>query len=98
VYIAAFATAIAQQFPGCPDANAQEIAGHACQKYSGRVGRSSAAKQFDRAAIRLAVIAYIRHKYTKYDKLLARYTDRQEARSEVRGTIEEILEKWEQPR
>jgi hypothetical protein len=37
------------------------------------------------------------HKYTKYDWLLARYNDRQEARSEVRGTIEQVLDKWEQP-
>jgi hypothetical protein len=96
-YIAAFAKAIIEQFPGCPREDAQEIAGHACQKYSGRVGRSVAAKQFDPAAVRLAVIAHIRHKYTEYDRLLARYNDRQEARSEVRGMIEEILEKWEQP-
>jgi hypothetical protein len=96
-YIAAFAKAIAQQFPGCPQEDAQEIAGHACQKYSGRVGRSAAAKQFDPTAVRLAVIAHIRHKYTKYDKLLAQYNDRQETRSEVRGTIEQVLDQWEQP-
>jgi hypothetical protein len=94
-YIAAFAKAIAQQFPGCPKQDAQEIAFHACQKYSGRVGRSAAAKQFDPTAIRLAVIAYIRHKYTKYDKLLARYDDRQLARGEVQPTIEKVLYRWE---
>jgi hypothetical protein len=95
-YIAAFAKAIAQQFPACPKDDAQEIAGHACQKYSGRVGRSSAAKQFDPTAVRLAVIAHIRHKYTKYDKLLTRYDDRQQARSEVQGQIEQLLDKWRQ--
>jgi hypothetical protein len=94
-YIATFAKAIAQQFPGCPKDDAQAIAFHACQKYSGRVGRSAAAKQLDPAAIRLAVIAYIRHKYTKYDKLLARYDDRQLARSEVQPKIENVLCKWE---
>jgi hypothetical protein len=73
------------------------MAGHACQKYSGRVGRSAAAKKFDPTTVRLAVMAHIRHKYTKCDRLLARYNGRQEARSEVRGMIEEILEKWEQP-
>ena len=93
-YITAFAKAIAQQFPGCPQADVQEIAGHACQKYSGRVGRSAAAKQFDPAAVRLAVIAHIRHKYTKYETLLARYDDRQLARSEVRGEIENVLYRW----
>lgn len=97
-YIVAFAKAIAEQFPGCPDEDAQEIAAHACQKYSGRVGRSAAAKQFDPTAVRLAVMAHVRHKYTNYDKLLARYDDKQEARREVRGRIEEILARWEQSR
>jgi hypothetical protein len=96
-YVAAFAKAIARQFPSCPEEDAQEIARHACQKYSGRVGRSAAAKQFDPAAVRLALIAHVRHKRSGYDELLARYDDRQEARSEVRGRIDEILEKWEQP-
>jgi hypothetical protein len=95
-YVAAFAKAIVRQFPGCPREDAQEMAGHACRKHSGRVGRSAAAKQFDPAAVRLAVIAYVRHKYTKYDRLLARCHDRQEARSEVRGMIEEILARWGQ--
>jgi hypothetical protein len=95
-YIAAFAKAIGVQFPGCPEEDTREIAGHACQKYSGRVGRSAAAKQLDPAAIRLAVIAHIRHKYTKYDKLLRRYDDKREARSEVRDRIADILTRWEQ--
>ena len=51
--------AIAQQFPGCPEEDTQEIAGHACQQYSGRVGRSAAAKQFDPTTVRLAVIAHM---------------------------------------
>jgi hypothetical protein len=94
-YIATFAKAIAQQFPGCPEEDVQEIAGHACQKYSGRVGRSAAAKQLEPTAVRLAVIAHIRHKYTKYDRLLARHGDRHLARSEVQTKIEEVLCKWE---
>ena len=71
VYIGAFAQAIAKQFPRCPEEDAQEIAGHACQKYSGRVADPAAAKQFDPTAVRLAVIAHVRHKYTNYDELLA---------------------------
>jgi hypothetical protein len=42
----------------------------------------------------LAVIAHIRHKYTKYERLLARYDDRQLARGEVQGKIEDVLAKW----
>jgi len=94
-YVAAFAEALLKQFPHCPPKDAQEIAAHACQKYSGRVGRSAAARQFDPAAIRLAVIAHVRHKYTKYERLLARYDDRHLARGEVQGKVEHVLHKWE---
>ena len=54
-------------------------------------------KQFDATAIRLAVVAHIRHKYTDYDRLLARYDDKQEARWAVQGRIQEILDEWEHP-
>ncbi len=97
VYIAAFAKALRKQFPRCPQQDAHEIAAHACQKYSGRVGRSAAAKQLEPQAIRLAVIAHIRHKYTQYDRLLARYDDRYLARSQVQGRIEQVLIRWERP-
>ena len=96
-YVAQFARAIHRQYPGCPEEDGTEIAIHACEKYSGRVGRSAAAKEFDSTAIRLAVIAHIRHKHTKYDRLLDRYGDRQLARREVRGQIEAMLDEWEQP-
>lgn len=57
----------------------------------------AAAKQFDATAVRLAVIAHIRHKYTRYDRLLIRYEDRGLARQEVQPKIEEILDKRENP-
>jgi hypothetical protein len=94
-YIAAFTEAILAQFPGCPLNDARQIATHACQKYSGRVGRTATAKQFEPTAIRLAVIAHIRHTYTKYDRVLARHGDRHLARSEVQMRIEKVLCKWE---
>lgn len=96
-YIKRFAKAISEHYPGRPEEDADEIAQHACQKYSGRVGRSAAAKQFDAGAVRLAVIAHIRHKYTRYDRLLVRYDDRGLARQEIQPKIEEILDKWENP-
>jgi len=34
----------------------------------GRGGRSAAAKSFDEEAVRLAVIAHIRHRETDYDE------------------------------
>ena len=69
-YIQRFAEKICQLFPKCPSKTAQSIAEHACRKYSGRVGRSAAAKAFDENAIGLAVRAHVRHVETPYDKLL----------------------------
>ena len=83
-----------QTFSPCPVADAQDIARHACQKHSGRVGRSAAARRFDPVAVRLAVIAHIRHTRTSYDNLLARHGDRQLARSEVELKIKKVLYKW----
>ena len=57
-YIRRFAKAIIKLYPKCPPITANSIAEHACTKYSGRVGRSAAAKVLDEQAIRLAVIAH----------------------------------------
>lgn len=94
-YIEEFAGRIRQLFPGCPAGREQTIAEHACVKYSGRVGRSAAAKSLDEEAVRLGVIAHIRHTETKYDKLLARGYDRREVRAEVQDDISEILYAWQ---
>lgn len=97
-FIDAFAGAIRTQYPGCPAEEAAAIATHACLKHSGRVGRSAAAKAFDPSAIRLAVIARIRHMHTGYDKMLMRTGDRQLARAAVQPQIDLILLRWEQGR
>lgn len=93
-YVAAFAERIAVQYPGCPRGEAQAIARHACQKHSGRVGRSAAAKEFDPDMIDLAVTAHVRHAHTNYDKLLSRGADRIDARHEVRDTVQATLLRW----
>jgi len=46
-YIEGFAERVSLLYPKCPSKTAQSIAEHACAKYSGRVGRSAAAKAFD---------------------------------------------------
>jgi hypothetical protein len=94
-YVAAFARAIREHFPGCPPAEVTEIAEHACRKYSGRVGRSAAAKEFAAAAIRLAVIAHIRHGHTRYDEILVETADRVQARAEIQDEVERWLAKWQ---
>lgn len=94
-YVVAFAERIREVFPGCPPADAEAIARHACAKYSGRVGRSRAAKAFEPDAVRLAVRAHIRHRYTSYDDLLAAGHEPSEARPLVREQIEWLLARWE---
>src|SRR2546426_9835949 len=56
-------------------------------KYSGRVGRSASAKSLADEAVRLAVIAHVRHAETDYDTLLAKGYERQEARGEGREAV-----------
>ena len=93
-YIQAFAKRVREIFPHCPAGREQEIAEHACRKYSGRVGRSAFAKSLDAAAVRLAVVAHIRHRETNYDELLGEGLYRGEARALVRATVDEIFEGW----
>ena len=93
-YVRTFAEHVKRIFPGCPAQKRDTIAEHACLKYSGRIGRSSAARQFDETAIELAVRAHVRHQHTDYDELLARGQERSEARAAVRAAVEAILDGW----
>jgi hypothetical protein len=93
-YVKEFAKQIRTLFPNSPPTREQVIAEHACLKYSGRVGRSAAAKEFDDQMITLAVMAHLRHRETNYDSLLAKGCFRNEARAQVRDRVEAILEKW----
>ncbi len=96
-YVQQFAARVRELYPGCPPGSETIIAEHACQKYSGRVGRSAAAKSFAEEAVTLAVVAHIRHAETAYDRLLARGWERGTARDEVEATVRRILAKWAQP-
>jgi hypothetical protein len=64
---------------------------NACLKYSGRIGRTASAKSLEENAVRLAVIAHIRHTETSYDKLLAKGFERHEARIQVEKKVDETL-------
>ncbi|MEV0827044.1 DUF2293 domain-containing protein [Nonomuraea rubra] len=96
-YQSAMAAEIARLFPGCPGERAREIAEHAGQRGSGRVGRSAAARALDENAITLAVIASIRHLDTDYDNLLMSGVPRMEARERIRAGIERRLEEFRRP-
>lgn len=89
-----FSLRIRQLYPSCPQGRETIIAEHACAKYSGRVGRTASAKEFDQKAISLAVIAHIRHTMTQYDELLCRGVDRFEARLIIANIVHEIVQRW----
>ena len=93
-YVEQFARRIRELFPGCPVGRERKIAEHACLKYSGRVGRSAFAKKLDEEAVRLAIIAHLRHTETDYDEYLMRGFERWEARDLIREKLDQKLEKW----
>jgi hypothetical protein len=66
-----------------------------CRKHSGRIGRSAAAKELNPEALRLAVIAHIRHQHTRYDELLMKHGDCALVREMVRHEIDCVLRRWE---
>jgi hypothetical protein len=96
-YVGQFARRVRELFPGCPPERERIIAAHACLKYTGRVGRSAAAKTYDEAAVHLAVLAHARHTETQYDELLASGLERGEARRRVEDRVRLILTRWQRP-
>jgi len=96
-YVECFALRVQELFPGCPAGRETVIAEHACLKYSGRIGRSAAGKSLDEEAVHLAVAAHIRHAETRYDELLARGYERQDAREQVEEEVRRILAEWTEP-
>jgi hypothetical protein len=81
-------------YPGCSAKEARGIAEHTAVRGSGRVGRTEAGRALEDEALRLAVIAAVRHRHTRYDELLMKGVERLDARERVRAQIEEVLEQW----
>jgi len=93
-YIEAFAKAIRLHYPNCPINREVAIAKHACEKHSGRVGRTANAKVFEKAMIDLAVEAHIRHAETNYDSQFGKGKRKKEIRSDVSFDIQKVLISW----
>jgi hypothetical protein len=93
-YVEAFAQAVRERYPSCPPGADVEIAEHACEKHSGRVGRSAAAKELEPEAIDLAVRAHVRHRHTRYDDHLMAGWARGVARATVGPEVEALLGAW----
>jgi hypothetical protein len=92
---ARFAEQITRLFPGCPEERAAAIAAHAAVRGSGRVGRSAAGRNLDANAVRLAVVASVRHLDTDYDELLMSGVARADAREQIKPAIDGVLTAWE---
>jgi hypothetical protein len=93
-YIEAFSLKIREMFPHAPAGVENRIADHACEKHSGRVGRSSVAKSLSDSAVSLAVRAHIRHGHTRYHDLLSQGYPRDLAREIVASEIDRIVKLW----
>lgn len=96
-YVKRFASKVRELFPSCPPGREETIAEHACLKSSGRIGRSAAAKVLDLEAVRLAVVAHLRHCETRYDELLATGHEKGEAREQVQDQVALLLAEWGKP-
>ena len=96
-YVERFAMWVRKLFPCCPPGREEIIAEYACLKYGSRIGRSSGVQRLDEEAIRLAVIAHIRHAETSYEALLAQGYEYREARAQVAEAVEKILTAWAAP-
>lgn len=94
-YIASFSARVRDLYPNCPTGREKVIAEHACRKYSGRVGRSEAAKALDEQAVYLAVAAHVRHEETDYDQMLQNGFERSIARNQVRAQVSLVLDEWQ---
>ena len=93
-FVGQFAERVRALYSSCPPGREQAIAEHACRKYSGRVGRSAAAKSLADEAVHLAVLAHIRHTETAYDRLLVGGLERAEARARVKSEVFRIGDAW----
>lgn len=86
----ALVAAIRAEFSAMPEADVEACAIHASEIGSGRVGRSSTAGN----VARKAVVAYVRHKFTPYDELLASGTSRDDARMQVLPLVTAKVNEW----
>lgn len=93
-FVDELAARLRELYPGMPVERANEIAEHTAARGSGRIGCSAAGRALEAEAVRLAVVASIRHRDTRYDELLGRGLPRAEARDMVLPDVEKILDDW----
>jgi hypothetical protein len=92
--VAEMAQLMRRLYPKCPAEEAEKIARHTAERGSGRVGRSAAGRNLEEQALELAVAAWIRHRWTEYDKLLSSGHERFDARELVRHKVWDVVDRW----
>jgi len=65
-----------------------------CDECGEELGRGALIRVIDGKAIRLAVVASIRHNHTRYDELLMDGWERHDARIEVSEDLDRVLDAW----
>ena len=95
-------TVLTAMYPQMPLEDLERILAHGFQKGSKRVGRTTRLDLDDRAE--LAVIAHIRHHYTKYDNVISRErkqigrqisaSTRAQVRYQIQSIEDAVLHEW----
>ncbi|MBY0514441.1 MAG: DUF2293 domain-containing protein [Gemmataceae bacterium] len=83
---------IRRLFPAIPAGEAEQVAVHAYEVGSGRVGRARSLSAEQKVIF--AVRAHVRHEHTDYDDLLRDGWDKDYARERVAGQIDAVLVRW----
>jgi hypothetical protein len=79
-------------YPKIPPSLVEELLNHTLQKRSGRVGRTGTLEL--EVVVRLAVGAFVRHRFTGYEALLKEGMGREKARETVREECERVMAEW----
>lgn len=77
-----------------PSGEESRVARFACRRETGRVGDLVGVDGYLDHAVELAVIAHIRHRHTRYEALLDRGVERDEAVEAVRDDVLRTLARW----
>ena len=89
-----FAWRVRERFPAAPPGEAQRIARYACARGTERVGVLAGPDGYLDHAVELAVVAHIRHRFTRYERLLGAGVDRDSAREAVQPEVLARMGRW----
>ncbi|MDB4931144.1 MAG: hypothetical protein JWM10_3628 [Myxococcaceae bacterium] len=89
-----FAGRVRARFPACPPGEARRIARYACAHGTERVGVLAGPDGYLDHAVELAVVAHVRHRFTRYERLLDAGLDRDAARAAVLAEVLACMARW----